>query len=82
MMASRFGEFSKVGVTPANGLPAGPFRSACKPAWTCPGVGQVDGVAIAIKLNDVDLGVVFIRRRVMRMQMCIDEKACKETRQG
>ncbi len=39
---SRFGGFSKSGITPTGGVPAGPFNSS----WSCPGLRDVVGVVI------------------------------------
>lgn len=36
----RFGGLSKLGMTPAGGCPAGPFRRACMANCICSGVGD------------------------------------------
>ncbi len=46
---SRFAGLTKLGTTPAGGFAAGPFKKADIWAWTCSGVGDVDGAAISVE---------------------------------
>ena len=78
MIASRFGGFIKLGVTPAGGFPAGPFRSACIAAWTCSGVGDVAGVAIIVVKRPA-FGVVSFRSRILRMQSSMGDLCVEQT---